>query len=200
MDALEEFESIGEFLEHVSLVTEIESAEQDNMVNIMTLHAAKGLEFETVFLPGWEEGTFPHQRSLDEAGGSALEEERRLAYVGITRAKVRAYILYAANRRIYGQYQSSIPSRFIDELPPENIEKVNLNNGFNINDYAEKKSEYTPKTKSKAVSNQGFTVGNRIFHMKFGYGKITEISGDQLNIRFEKTGTKKVIDRYVEKA
>jgi len=201
--ALDEFDTITDFLEHVSLVSDIESANQDDMVNIMTLHAAKGLEFENVFLPGWEEGTFPHQRSLDEKGASALEEERRLAYVGITRAKKRAYILYAANRRIYGQYQSSIPSRFIEELPDENVEKINLNNGFNFSSRNITKS-YTPKEPTKPLiskvsqtSEAGFNLGQKVFHEKFGNGKIVGISGDKLDIAFDKAGLKKVIDRFV---
>ncbi|MFN7038114.1 MAG: ATP-dependent helicase [Alphaproteobacteria bacterium] len=123
--ALNDFENITEFLEHVSLISENESADTENMVNIMTLHAAKGLEFDTVFLPGWEEGIFPHQKSLDEKGIAGLEEERRLAYVGITRAKRRLYISCAGSRRIYNQYQTSIASRFINELPRENIEILN---------------------------------------------------------------------------
>ncbi len=120
--ALEEFPDVGAFLEHVGLVMDTEKAAGDDMVSIMTLHAAKGLEFDTVFLPGWEEGVFPHQRSLDEKAGGGLEEERRLAYVGITRARRLLYISYAANRRIYNQWQSSIPSRFLREIPEENID------------------------------------------------------------------------------
>jgi DNA helicase-2/ATP-dependent DNA helicase PcrA len=201
--ALEEFESVGEFLERVSLVSDIETIDQANMVNIMTLHAAKGLEFESVFLPGWEEGTFPNQRAIDEKAKSGLEEERRLAYVGITRARKRLYILSAANRRIYGQYQSNFPSRFIEEIPAENVEKINLSNGFNIrvsdytgnNSYTSKKSE--PSRISDAKSPEGFAIGQRIFHIKFGYGKVLDVSGDQLDIAFEKAGNKKVIDRYV---
>jgi DNA helicase-2/ATP-dependent DNA helicase PcrA len=204
--ALEEFENVGEFLERVSLVNDIETEDKENMVNIMTLHAAKGLEFETVFLPGWEEGMFPNQRAIDEKAKSGLEEERRLAYVGITRARERLYILSAANRRIYGQYQSSFPSRFLDEIPAENIEKINLNNGFNIrvSDYNGNNSYTSSKPESiitrEAKSPEGYKVGQRIFHVKFGYGKITEISGDQLDIAFEKAGNKKVIDRYVSAA
>ena len=120
--AMEEYESLGAFLEHVSLVMDKEGAAQDPQVTIMTIHAAKGLEFDTVFLVGWEEGLFPSQRSLDEGGTKSLEEERRLAYVAITRARRRAVILHAANRRIYGQWTSSIPSRFVGELPPEHID------------------------------------------------------------------------------
>ena len=117
-----EFPDLGAFLEHVSLVMDVESAEGGERVSIMTLHAAKGLEFDLVFLPGWEEGLFPHQRSLDDNGRAGLEEERRLAYVGLTRARRAAKIYHAANRRVRGLWQSSVPSRFIDELPPDHVE------------------------------------------------------------------------------
>ena len=120
--ALEEFENLGGFLEHIALVMEATAEAQGDMVNIMTLHSAKGLEFDTVFLPGWEEGVFPHQRALDESGEAGLEEERRLAYVGLTRARKNVHISFAANRRIHNQWASSLPSRFIDELPPELVE------------------------------------------------------------------------------
>jgi DNA helicase-2/ATP-dependent DNA helicase PcrA len=121
--AMEEYDSLGAFLEHVSLVMDNDEARPGEKVTIMTIHAAKGLEFETVFLPGWEEGVFPSQRSLDEGGLAALEEERRLAYVAITRTRRRCTILHAANRRIYGQWTSSIPSRFVAELPKADIEE-----------------------------------------------------------------------------
>ena len=119
--AMEEYETLGDFLEHVSLVMDNDRASDGEKVTIMTMHAAKGLEFDHVFLPGWEEGVFPSQRAIDEGGLASLEEERRLAYVAITRAKRRCTILHAANRRIYGQWTSSIPSRFIEELPEEQI-------------------------------------------------------------------------------
>ncbi|MGJ3649614.1 ATP-dependent helicase [Sphingomonas sp. GlSt437] len=121
--AMEEYETLGAFLEHVSLVMDNESGAYEPQVTIMTIHAAKGLEFDTVFLAGWEEGLFPSQRALDEGGLASLEEERRLAYVAITRARHRAIILHAANRRIYGQWTSSIPSRFVGELPKPHIEE-----------------------------------------------------------------------------
>ncbi|MFN5821342.1 MAG: 3'-5' exonuclease, partial [Novosphingobium sp.] len=121
--AMEDYETLGDFLEHVSLVMDNEAADDAEKVTIMTMHGAKGLEFDNVFLPGWEEGVFPSQRSLDEGGLASLEEERRLAYVAITRARRRCTILYAANRRIYGQWTSSIPSRFIAELPEAHIEQ-----------------------------------------------------------------------------
>ena len=119
-----EFPSLAAFLEHVSLVMEVESGEAGPRVSIMTLHGAKGLEFEVVFLPGWEEGLFPHQRSLDDNGAAGLEEERRLAYVGLTRARRKASIFFAANRRVRGLWQSSAPSRFIDELPEDHVRVV----------------------------------------------------------------------------
>jgi DNA helicase-2/ATP-dependent DNA helicase PcrA len=120
--SMEAFESMRGFLEHVSLVMDAEQNENLDAVSIMTLHSAKGLEFETVFLPGWEEGLFPHQRSLDEGGRSGLEEERRLAYVGITRAKRRCHIWFVSNRRIHGLWQSTLPSRFLDELPQAHVD------------------------------------------------------------------------------
>ncbi|SDA19592.1 ATP-dependent helicase [Sphingomonas sp. NFR15] len=127
--AMEEYESLGAFLEHVSLVMDNESQADEAKVTIMTIHAAKGLEYDTVFLVGWEEGLFPSQRAIDEGGNASLEEERRLAYVAITRARRRAIILHAANRRIYGQWTSSIPSRFVGELPSAHIESENSMSG-----------------------------------------------------------------------
>jgi len=121
---LEEWDTIGAFLEHVSLVMENDSQAGGDAVTVMTLHAAKGLEFDTVFLPGWEEEIFPHRRALDDGGNAALEEERRLAYVGVTRARKKVFVSYAANRRVYNQWQASLPSRFISELPDDHTEQV----------------------------------------------------------------------------
>jgi DNA helicase-2/ATP-dependent DNA helicase PcrA len=135
--AMDEFPDLGAFLEHISLVMEAESKDVGPRVSIMTLHAAKGLEFETVFLPGWEEGLFPHQRSLDESGRAGLEEERRLAYVGITRARRRAKIYFATNRRIHGLWQTTVPSRFLDELPPDHVEVVEAASGAAYGGYAQ---------------------------------------------------------------
>jgi DNA helicase-2/ATP-dependent DNA helicase PcrA len=135
--SMEEFPDLASFLEHVSLVMEAETKDVEDRVSIMTLHAAKGLEFETVFLPGWEEGLFPHQRSLDEQGRAGLEEERRLAYVGLTRAKRRAKIYFATNRRIRGLWQTTIPSRFIDELPSDRVEVVEAASGNAYGGYAQ---------------------------------------------------------------
>ena len=121
INAMQDFDSLQGFLEHIALVTDGDADPEHGEVTLMTLHAAKGLEFDAVFLPGWEEGVFPSQRTMDENGAVGLEEERRLAYVGITRAKRDLFISFANSRRIHGQWQSSIPSRFVQELPPENI-------------------------------------------------------------------------------
>ncbi|GGD92085.1 DNA helicase [Aureimonas endophytica] len=128
--SMEPYDSLPGFLEHVALVMDAEQNADLDAVSIMTLHSAKGLEFETVFLPGWEEGLFPHQRSLDEGGRSGLEEERRLAYVGITRAKQRAKLWFVSNRRIHGLWQSTIPSRFLDELPEDHVEVKEANSSY----------------------------------------------------------------------
>jgi DNA helicase-2/ATP-dependent DNA helicase PcrA len=130
--SMEEFENLAGFLEHISLVMDRDAGENDDAVNIMTLHSAKGLEFDTVFLPGWEEGLFPHQRSLDETGRAGLEEERRLAHVGLTRARKRGKIFFATNRRIHGMWNSTIPSRFLDELPEAHVEVTESKGGANF--------------------------------------------------------------------
>ncbi len=128
--SMEEFENLQGFLEHISLVMERERAEDADAVSVMTLHSAKGLEFDTVFLTGWEEGLFPHQRALDEQGRAGLEEERRLAHVGLTRARRRAKIFFATNRRIHGTWSSTVPSRFLDELPEAHVEVTESKGGF----------------------------------------------------------------------
>jgi DNA helicase-2/ATP-dependent DNA helicase PcrA len=133
--AMEEFPDLSGFLEHVSLVMETDEAADQRRVSIMTLHGAKGLEFETVYLPGWEEGLFPHQRSLDDNGRAGLEEERRLAYVGITRAKRRLKIFFATNRRIHGLWQTTLPSRFLDDLPAANVEVKEASGGSQYGSY-----------------------------------------------------------------
>ena len=122
IQAMGEFETLAEYMEHVSLVLDVERGPQEDEISLMTLHSAKGLEFPLVFLPGWEDGMFPSQKSMDESGLAGLEEERRLAYVGITRAREQAKIYFAANRQVYGSWQSSLPSRFIDELPPQHVD------------------------------------------------------------------------------
>lgn len=196
--ALEEFENLAQFLEHVSLVTDGDEGAQNEMVSIMTMHGAKGLEFETVFLTGWEEGLFPSQRSIDENGQKGLEEERRLAYVGVTRAKRNLAITFSSNRRVYGQWLSSIPSRFIDELPKENIETLNVGGPSYSPHKGKEKQRQTPRESKPKTS--GFQHGERIFHQKFGYGRILEVSGKHLKIKFEKTDTKILMEDYVKKA
>lgn len=214
--ALEDFETLGAFLEHVSLVMENEERSDIDKVNIMTLHGAKGLEFETVFLPGWEEGLFPNQRSLDEGGLASLEEERRLAYVGITRARVRAMVSFAANRRVYGQWQSQTPSRFVDELPADHIDMFSESGVYarrdgmlnqtedpfaNIDGVGRSRRRMVEATQSPRFKpegdGEGLGVGTRIFHQKFGYGRVLTIDGDKLEIDFEKAGQKRVMASFV---
>jgi DNA helicase-2/ATP-dependent DNA helicase PcrA len=233
--ALEQFENLGGFLEHVSLIMDNESEEQGEKVSIMTLHAAKGLEFPAVFLPGWEDGLFPSQRSMDESGQKGVEEERRLAYVGITRAEQICTISFAGNRRVYGQWQSQMPSRFIDELPEAHVEVLTppglYGGGYGaaatsagpvqsgLEQAASEANVYNSpgwrrlqaragerpvsqprEERSSVIDAQAIsahTVGDRVFHQKFGYGEILAIEGDKLEIAFEKAGTKKVVARFV---
>ena len=144
--SMQDFENLAGFLEHISLVMDRDSAEGEQAVNIMTLHSAKGLEFDTVFLPGWEEGLFPHQRALDESGRAGLEEERRLAHVGLTRARKRAKIYFATNRRIHGMWTSTMPSRFLDELPEAHVEvkePAGGSGGFGMSGYGASRFDET---------------------------------------------------------
>ena len=226
--ALEQFENLQGFLEHVSLIMDNDSQEAGEKVSIMTLHAAKGLEFPAVFLPGWEDGLFPSQRSMDESGLKGVEEERRLAYVGITRAEELCTISFAGNRRVFGQWQSQMPSRFIDELPEAHVEvltppglygggygaagggieeRAAAADGYNSPGWRrlQARASHRPTAQpaesrhsvidAEAVSSH--TVGERVFHQKFGYGAIIGIEGDKLEIDFEKAGTKKVVARFV---
>ena len=243
--ALEGFENLQGFLEHVSLIMDNEKQSDGAKISIMTLHAAKGLEFPMVFLPGWEDGLFPSQRSMDESGLKGLEEERRLAYVGVTRAEEVCTISFAANRRVYGQWQSALPSRFIDELPTEHVDVLTPPGlygggyraagmaanaspatqsmvGSDIFDRASKADVYNSPgwkrlqersaqrsmrqpSESKhmtidltAISE--FTLGDRVFHQKFGYGEVLGIEGDKLDIEFDKAGSKKVVAQYIQSA
>ena len=275
--SMEEYESLRSFLEHVALVMDAEQNAELDAVNIMTLHSAKGLEFETVFLPGWEEGLFPHQRALDEGGRSGLEEERRLAYVGLTRAKKHLHIWFVSNRRIHGLWQSTIPSRFLDELPEAHVEVADAGNSYggyggssfaagrggrqnpygasrfdNVgadggsfsNTYAtpgwqraqQNRTEATDRNwgtrsghqverigygetdsgfgagrtsvKSRTIDGELvaksvttepslFSVGDRVFHQKFGNGNVSAIDGNKLTIDFDKAGQKRVLDGFV---
>ncbi len=208
--ALADFETMAGFLDHVALVMENEDNATDAKVSVMTLHGAKGLEFDTVFLPGWEEGIFPNQRSLDESGVKGLEEERRLAYVGLTRARKRALISHAANRRIYANWQVSVPSRFIDELPESEI--IRSGSAALARDTGPGAPAFTsafpiiasrprlidvPVQPTRAST---IPIGTRIFHQKFGYGIVINAEDDKLEIAFDKAGTKHILDRFVEKA
>ncbi len=275
--SMEEFENLQGFLEHISLVMDRDGAEGDDAVSIMTLHAAKGLEFDTVFLPGWEEGLFPNQRALDESGRAGLEEERRLAHVGLTRARRRAKLYFATNRRIHGTWSTTLPSRFLDELPGPNVEvteskggggwggsghygasrfdqleafgstyttpgwrraqaaRTRPRGGFDESgdDYASDDSAtrhsnpFAPKAGSGFARNNGpafsgsrragpmtiegelvakstgtvspFSAGDRVFHQKFGYGRVTHVDGNKLTIAFDKAGEKRVVDSFVER-
>jgi DNA helicase-2/ATP-dependent DNA helicase PcrA len=290
------FDTLAAFLEHVELVMDnAEGSGADDQVQILTLHSAKGLEWPMVFLPGWEEEVFPSRRSLDESGAKGLEEERRLAYVGITRARQRAYISFVANRQIYGRWTSVLPSRFIDELPPANVDAVSETGyvspqgqfygggGFgsgsgyqhpasggksrwdtsDVEDAKEVRGDRsvfdnTPSgfrstydspgwkraqaaTRSQSEGGRatprapdserpfrdpdadgrpiprgrtpgdllassdpaaagGLAIGDRIFHQKFGYGRVTGIEGAKLTVNFEKAGVKKVVESFVERA
>ena len=210
--AMADYETLAGFLEHVSLVMENDEAAEGQRVSIMTLHGAKGLEFDRVFLPGWEEGVFPSQRSLEEGGERALEEERRLAYVGITRARRFAVISHAANRRIYGNWQASIPSRFLDELPASEI-KLEGNAAREMRSasvfpssgglYGQRPRVIESgawEVKERPASTARYAKGDRVFHQKFGYGEVVGVEDDRLDVRFDKAGDKRLIDRFVEKA
>lgn len=207
--SMQEYSSLAEFIEHVALVLENQDKGHGEHVTIMTLHGAKGLEFENVFLPGWEEGLFPSQRSMDENGMKGLEEERRLAYVGITRAKKRVFISHVSNRRLYGNWISSVPSRFIDELPECIIEQVSETGTYHATGRSRHwdTSGFDPSVlRSKSIDRKVlaadgtiFSRGDRVFHEKFGYGSIIYIDGHKLDIVFEQSGKKRVMDSFVQK-
>jgi len=201
MRSLEEYGDLAEFLEHVSLLTDVDGMMDDNRVNIMTMHAAKGLEFQTVFLAGWEEGIFPSQRSIDESGKTGLEEERRLAYVAITRAKQNLYISFANNRRMYGTYQACLPSRFINEIPQDSYQIVNssprFGGGFGKNNRVSKKEEISNYVNEYSQDPNTLHIGQRVFHMKFGYGKVINLSDNIAEVSFEKGSIKKVMVDYL---
>jgi DNA helicase-2/ATP-dependent DNA helicase PcrA len=265
--SMEEFENLQGFLEHISLVMDKDKSADADAVNIMTLHSAKGLEFNTVFLPGWEEGLFPHQRTLDDQGRAGLEEERRLAHVGLTRARKRAKIYFATNRRMHGLWQTNIPSRFLDELPEANVEVTEAQGGFGgyggfgasrfdattsfgssyntpgwqraqskkPGGFDESGTRYGPEENRDGLDDgtfpspwrarneaggsarrlpltiegelvakstgttSAFTLGDRVFHQKFGNGNVTAIDGNKLTIQFDRAGEKRVVDSFVER-
>ena len=188
--SMQEFENLAGFLEHISLVMDVDRAEGMDAVNIMTLHSAKGLEFDTVFLPGWEEGLFPHQRAMDEQGRAGLEEERRLAHVGLTRARKRAKIFFSTNRRMHGQWSTNIPSRFLDELPEANVEvtesKGNFGGGygrggFGASRFDEMKSfgsNYGTPGWQRAQANKGRSGFSETGAPRYGQGGVGDDSLD----------------------
>ncbi len=236
------FDTLQAYMEHVALVMDLDRGAGEDSVQIMTLHSAKGLEFPLVFLPGWEEGVFPSQRSMDEKGEKGLEEERRLAYVGLTRAREQARVSFAANRQVYGRWTTQLPSRFVDEMPAANVESTSETGYYGGGPGMEMKtSRWDDQPSFKSVFGGGyaspgwqrardrgfsagggrgapiegegrlvavsstataskFTRGERVFHIKFGYGVVTDIEGNKLSVAFEKAGKKKVIDSFVESA
>jgi len=237
--ALEGFENLQGFLEHVSLIMDNEQDSEEPKVTLMTLHAAKGLEFPAVFLPGWEDGLFPSQRAMDEEGMKGLEEERRLAYVGITRAEKVCTISFAGNRRVYGQWQSQMRSRFIDELPEDHVEVLTppglyghqggmsasaspvagMMRGSDLHEAASRADVYNSPGWRRLQTNQAkpglrqpsearhmtidaeaesaFSIGDRVFNQKFGYGAVISVEGNKLGIDFDKAGTKHVMAMYL---
>ncbi|TDH64499.1 DNA helicase II [Dankookia rubra] len=214
--ALGEFETLAGFLEHVALVMETDENSNGDRLSLMTLHAAKGLEFDMVFLPGWEEGLFPHSRAMEEGGEKGLEEERRLAYVGLTRARKQAIVSAAANRRIYGNWSSSIPSRFLDELPAEHVQREG-STGMARNRVVDMPSVFTgagglmarkPRTieagawevQARPAHAEPLQVGDRVFHKKFGYGTVTSVDDNRVDVDFEKSDPKRVMDSFLERA
>lgn len=229
MSDTQTYPTLAEFLEHVSLVMDNDSVIDKNKVMLMTLHSAKGLEFDTVFLPGWEEGLFPHKKSIDEGGINALEEERRLAYVAITRAKSRLYITTTTQRMLYGQLQENEPSRFLDEIPSSAVQIINQTSGcysgkspsygggYGKNSYYSGKKNYQFSTKPSYKSDYDYNqdeyanydaysgassalVGIRVYHESFGYGEILEVDGQVCKVDFGAKGVHKVMGTYLRRA
>ncbi len=271
--SMEEFENLQGFLEHISLVMDNDKGADADAVNIMTMHSAKGLEFDTVFLPGWEEGLFPHQRSLDDQGRAGLEEERRLAHVGLTRARKRAKIYFATNRRMHGHVADQHPVALSRRIAgsrmsrsPKRKAASAAYGGYGASRFddmhlvrlelhhaglaaragarkprrlrrqrralrattSRKRRPVTASTTTSSPSpwrarNEGggarrlpltiegelvakstgtvsdFTLGDRVFHQKFGNGNVTAIDGNKLTIQFDQAGEKRVVDSFVER-
>ena len=192
INAISEFDNIRSFIEHIQLVMDNELNNKNNSVNILTFHASKGLEFQNIFLPGWEEEVFPNKRALEERLNEGLEEERRLAYVGITRAQKKVWILHANSRIIHGQWFYSIPSRFLSELPSENvISKNNINSNFF--DDLNYENKILENNYSKIHKKEDILKGDRVFHQKFGYGFVINIENENAEVNFEKTSTRKKV-------
>lgn len=226
--ALDDFEGLQAFLEHISLVTDSEESVDGDMVSIMTIHASKGLEFPFLFLPGWDDGVFPNQRAIDESGNKGLEEERRLAYVAITRARESLYISHTLSRSQFGDMQPSIPSRFITEMPEECIETIDKSYGLGYGqgygsdssyDRSEgrnkKKTHYQRYLEKQQQSKQafgaymesdyvsvskdkGFEINQRVVHQKFGNGTVVSVEGDVVKVLFDKMGVKTLKESFLE--
>lgn len=201
--AIGEFPTMDAFLEHIALVMDSDNAQDDpDKVSLMTLHAAKGLEFPTVFLPGWEEGLFPSQRSLDEGGNQALEEERRLAYVGLTRARERVVISHVNTRRLYANWQDSIPSRFLDELPEDqiirNVAKPAGHASSSKTFFSHQVSSPARRAIRPSSTSQAIPIGATVRHNRYGEGVVIEVEEDRLSINFENIGLKRIMAGFVE--
>ena len=218
--SMKNYSNLVEFLENISLQTSIDEEWEGEKINLMTIHAAKGLEFTCIFLPGWEEGLFPHQKSIEEKGDQAVQEERRLAYVALTRAKQRLFISFANNRKYYGNNNSndwmpSMPSRFIDELDKQYLEinetakdndqDFEFSQDFNFTEgkkspgwkrYLQEKEKIKTINYTNNLTN--FKIGQGVEHETFGKGKIIHIDGNKLLINFKDSGEKKVIDKYLK--
>lgn len=192
--AIEEFEFLPGFLDHVSLVTDNNNQPNNDCLSMMTLHGAKGLEFDYVFLPGWEENLFPHPRSLQDSGSAGLEEERRLAYVGISRAKVKAVISYALQRRTYQGWQVGMPSRFLKELPTRHVKHIPATN------QETRQQEYSRRPVTIAdYKSHHLEIGDRVFHQKFGYGDVIDTDHEQATVEFDMTDAKKIHTSFLKK-
>lgn len=199
-NVLADFKTLQEFLDHIALLTDEDEEEEADKVQMMTLHASKGLEFSIVFLPGWEEGLFPHQKALDEGGETALEEERRLAYVGLTRARFKAFISCASSRRVYGSWQHPLPSRFLEELPKEHLEAINVFTPSKMHafEWGDGPLAMAPPTKVFSYPKKSSRLGRRVFHETFGQGTILRDDHGRLEVHFDNFGVKKVMARFLE--
>ena len=222
IESLKDFENLDGFLEHVSLVMENNSKTSKETIALMTMHGAKGLEFDHVFLAGWEEGVFPSKRSIDESGKRGLEEERRLAYVALTRARKKIHITYVnQNRYSYASHDFNMPSRFIDELPQDIIEikdSTYLKNNNFLDEFSQLEdlnSEYLSPGRKRLLSNKDNVLdwefnqdnstgsessidGARVFHQKFGYGYIVNLDGDKAEVNFDKSTNKQIFIKYLQ--
>lgn len=206
VSTVDNYENLDSFLEHIALVTSIDEQSKGEEINIITMHSAKGLEFNHVFLPGWEEGLFPHQRTIEESPTEGVEEERRLAYVGLTRAMVSATITYTARRKIHNQWHNALPSRFIDEIPKEEVEftEPQTNNYEIAQEPIYSDSDFNQDSMSDFSNIEDsnlktLALGQQVHHEKFGHGTVRKIEGDKVTVKFRKAGVKKLMSLYLSK-